>query len=232
MFLKSLFALTSLCLSLILSATCTAQSLHAATAIYFVRHAETMGNLTHRHNYKNDRTLSPKGRRQVEALTRKLDTFSFDYIIVSPKYRALKTILPYLKKHRMVAEIWPELAECCWQKQRYLSGGKPARGSKIKLETAMKPYFTFADAQSRFSYDTRGYGQGMMQTFMASEKLKQRFSGSGKRILVVGHYHAGARLIEILQGDEPIGRYKISNTQLLHLRENSDGTFALFNKQP
>jgi len=214
-------------LSLTLSAFSAAPSLYAATDIYFVRHAETMGNLTHHHSHKNDRTLSPKGLRQVNELTRKLDLLSFDSIVVSPKYRALKTILPYLKKHRMEAEIWPELAECCWQKQRELSAGMPERGSQIRLESTMKPYLTFARADDRFTFHTRGYGQGMLQTFLAAEKIKKRFAGSGKRILVVGHYHAGSRLIEILQGNDPIGRYKISNTQLLHLRENSNGTFSL-----
>jgi len=210
-----------------LSVICTAPSAYAATDIYFVRHAETMGNLSHHHSHKNDRTLSPKGNRQVAALTKKLDRLSFDYIIVSPKYRALKTILPYLKKHRLTAEIWPELAECCWQKKRALYAGKPDRGSQIRLEAGIKTYFAFASAEDRFSYHTRGYGQGMMQTFMATEKIRTRFADSGKRILVVGHYHAGSRLIEILSGNDPIGRYKIANTQLLHLRENSNGDFSL-----
>lgn len=218
-----------LCLALALSVISAAPSLYAATDIYFVRHAETMGNLTHRHSRENDRTLSPKGNRQVESLTRKLEQFRFDYIIVSPKYRALKTILPYLKRQRMVAEIWPELAECCWQKHRELSAGKPQRGTRIRLESAMQPYFTFAMEDDRYSYHTRGYGQGMLQTFMAAEKIRKRFAGSDKRILVVGHYHAGSRLIEILQDIDPVGRYKISNTRLLHLRENSNGTFSLLN---
>jgi len=215
------------CLALLLSVISVAPSLYAATDIYFARHAETMGNLTHHHSHENDRTLSPKGNRQVQSLTRKLDRLRFDYIIVSPKYRALKTILPYLKKHRMVAEIWPELAECCWQKQRELSAGKPERGGQIRLEAAMQTYFTFASEDDRYSYHTRGYGQGMLQTFMATEKINRRFAGSGKRILVVGHYHSGSRLIEILQGQDPLGRYKIANTGLLHLRQNGHGKFSL-----
>jgi len=227
MYIKNVPAFICCALLLGLSVFSTASSAYAATDIYFVRHAETMGNLTHHHSHKNDRTLSPKGNRQVAALTRKLDRLSFDYIIVSPKYRALKTILSYLEKHRLTAEIWPELAECCWQKKRELFADKPGRGSQIRLEAAMIPYFAFARADDRLSYHTRGYGQGMMQTFMAAEKVKKRFAGSGKRILIVGHYHAGSRLIEILQGKDPIGRYKIPNTQLLHLRENSNGRFSL-----
>jgi len=217
----------TLCLALVLSVICAIPPSYAATDIYFVRHAETMGNLTHHHSRENDRTLSPTGIRQVENLTRALDQLQFDYIIVSPKYRVLKTILPYLKKHRLVAEIWPELAECCWQKQRTLSSGSLRRGSRISLESAMKPYFTFARADDHYKYKTRGYGQGMVQISMATDRIKQRFAGSDKRILIVGHYHAGSRIIEMLQGLEPVGRYKIANTQIIHLQEGKTGTFFL-----
>lgn len=202
-------------------------SSYAATDIYVVRHAETLGNLTHHHSHENDRTLSPEGNRQVEALTRKLDQMHFDHIIVSPKYRVLKTILPYLKKHRLVAEIWPELAECCWQKHRDLSSGSLKRGSQIRLESAMKPYFTFADADDHFSYDTKGYGQGIAQILLATDRIKQRFAGSDKRILIVDHYHAGSRIIEILQGQQPTGRYRMSNTEMMYLQETDSGTFSL-----
>ncbi len=201
----------------------------AATQIYFVRHAETMGNLTHRHTHQNDRTLSPQGRRQVAALTRKLARLDFDHIITSPKYRALITILPYLKTHHLRAEIWPGLAECCWQKQRQSGGHRPGRGDAIRLDATMRPYFIFPDADAKYFLATRGYGDGMMQIFMTADRIRQRFAGTDQRILIVGHYHAGSRLIEILQGLEPTGRYRIGNTQLLHLRENRDGSFTLLN---
>ncbi len=216
-----------ICLALGFSVICAIPSSYAATDIYFVRHAETMGNLTHHHSRENDRTLSPAGIRQVENLTRELDQLQFDYIIVSPKYRVLKTILPYLKKHRLVAEIWPELAECCWQKRREPSSGSLDRESRISLESGMKPYFTFAKADDHYSYKTRGYGQGMAQMLLATDRIRQRFADSDKRILIVGHYHAGSRIIEILQGLEPVGRYKIANTQTIHLQEGNTGTFFL-----
>ena len=193
----------TICLALVFSVICTIPPSYAATDIYFVRHAETMGNLTHHYSRENDRTLSPTGIRQVENLTRALDQLQFDYIIVSPKYRVLKTISPYLKKHRLAAEIWPELAECCWQKQRTLSSRSLRRGSRISLESAMKPYFTFADKDDHYSYKTRGYGHGMVQISMATERIKQLFAGSDKRILIVGHYHAGSRILEMLKGLKP-----------------------------
>jgi len=200
------------------------------TDIYLVRHGETIGNLTHKHTHKNDRTLSPNGEQQVAKLTRRLGAFHFnhfDHIVVSPKYRVLISILPYLKQHHLTAEIWPELEECCWQKNRATGFDKPARGAKIKLEKAMRPYFTFPDVESRFRLDSNNYAQGMMQTFMATQKIQQRFAGTGQRILIVAHYHIGSRILEILQGLEPKGRYQIANTQISHLRENPDGSFKL-----
>ncbi len=200
-----------------------------ATEIYFARHAETLGNVTHKHNHKNDRTFSRKGKQQVIRLTKKLDELDFDSIIVSPKYRVLKTIFPYLKKHHLKAEIWPELQECCWQKHKTnrLSSSGLQRGGSIYLEPEMQHYFTFPNAEAHRKYAAKNYGDGLLQTFKAVQLIRQRFAASGKRILVVGHYHSGARLIEILQGIEPDGRYKLSNANISLLRENSDGSFQL-----
>ncbi len=93
----------------------------------------------------------------------------------------------------------------------------------------MKKYFTIPDKASSYHLDSKNYSQGMMQTFMATQRIRKRFAGSGKRILIVAHYHIGSRILEILQGIEPRGRYQLANTQISHLRENSDGTFRLIN---
>jgi len=213
-----------LAISVLLAGNAYAQ---AATEIYLVRHGETMGNLTHKHTYENDRTLSAKGKSQVAELTLKLDDLSFDYIVVSPKYRTLITILPYLKKHRLKAEVWPELQECCWQDKSRISSFNLQRGAEIQIEAGMRRYFTFYDADARRRYAAKNYGDGLLQIFKAIQLIRKRFAGSGKRILVVTHYHIGARLIEILQGVEPDGRYKLSNAKITHLIEKGDGTFRL-----
>lgn len=221
-----MFIRYAIALALFLAAT--VQAVAAETEIYFVRHAETMGNITQSHQKKDDQTLSPNGIRQVEALTSKLNKLHFDAIVVSPKVRVLKTILPYLKAHKMKAEIWPELAECCWQKEgRDDSAFDLLRGETITLDKEMQPWFTFSDAASHNSYDSRSYADGMLQTFLAVDRLQKRFAHSGKTILVVGHYHAGSRLMEILQGVEPNGRYNLPNTSISHLVEKPDGSFQL-----
>jgi len=198
------------------------------TEIYFARHAETLGNVTHKHNHKNDRTFSSQGKQQVARLTAKLDALHFDAIVVSPKYRVLNTIFPYLKKHHLKAEIWPELQECCWQeKTNRLSSPILQRGKRIHLEAAMQDSFIFPNADAQRKYAAKNYGDGLLQTFKAVQLIRQRFAASGKRILVVGHYHSGSRLMEILQGIEPDGRYQLSNAKVSHLREGSDGSFQL-----
>jgi len=200
---------------------------YAATEIYIVRHGETVGNVTHVHSYENDRTFSTQGKQQVARLTDWLSGSSFDHIIVSPKYRTLNTILPYLKRHNLQAEIWPELQECCWQKTGRKSSFNLRRGNKIILEAQMQHYFIFPNAAAHRAYNAQNYGDGLLQTFKAIQLIRQRFGGSGKRILIVAHYHIGSRLLELLQGMEPDGRYKLSNAKISYLRENRDGTFRL-----
>jgi len=199
-----------------------------ATEIYFVRHGETVGNATHHHTHENDRTFSDRGEKQVAELTKKLAALSFDHIIVSPKYRVLNTIFPYLKKHGLRAEIWPELQECCWQeKSNRLSSFNLQRGEAIQLESRMKRYFTFPDDNAGRRYATKDYGDGLLQMFKAIQLIRKRFAHSGKRILIVSHYHIGSRLIETLQSREPDGRYKLSNAKISHLIEKDDGTYRL-----
>lgn len=199
--------------------------------IYFVRHAQTEGNRTHIHSRENDRTFSDEGKEQIKILTEKLSQHSFDHILVSPKYRAMNTIYPYLKKTGIKAEIWPELEECCWQKQRY--GSPPSYlklGKRIKLESKMKPYFIFRDSDSRYMFKTKTYADGVAQLRMASGLIREQFSRSGKKILLVGHYHAGGRIIEMLQGLSPAGHFKLSNAKITHLKEMDDGTFKVISR--
>lgn len=223
-FKQMLIALLS---SLLISSSFAFAASDTGLNIYFVRHGETLGNSTHHHSKYNDRTFSAKGQKQVKELTRKLDSLHFDHILVSPKYRAMNTIFPYLKKHHLKAEIWPELEECCWQKERDISAFELNRGNKITVEQKMQPYFTFPDATARYRYAPKGYADGMIMIFKSIDQLRSRFAGSGKIILIVGHYHAGSRMIELLQDMEPEGRYKISNAKISQLKESANGSFQL-----
>ena len=196
--------------------------------LYVVRHAETEGNRTHIHTRENDRTFSATGLNQVKILTDRLGDFRFDAVIVSPKYRAMNTIFPYLKRNNLVAEIWPELEECCWQKEGRdeVSAGLE-RGKKIDIPPEMRPYFRLRDENSGYKYKARNYADGILQMQMASDMIRQRFSQSGKTVLLVGHYHAGGRIMEILQGLKPEGQLSLENTKISRLVEMPDGRFQI-----
>jgi len=200
----------------------------STTEVYFVRHAETMSDFTGVHNLKNDRILSPDGKKQVRQLTRQLQQLDIDLIITAPQPRALKSILPFLKKQRRTAEIWPSLDECCWQEKtptyRFM---QPKFGAEIKLSRAMKPYFTFPDEHSHFSLYTQTYNEGITQVQMAVDQLLRRFGNSGKHILIIGNYHAGTRFIETLQGLKPEGWYQLNHAKIIQLKENKNGYFFL-----
>ncbi|ATX81206.1 Broad specificity phosphatase PhoE [Mariprofundus ferrinatatus] len=195
--------------------------------IYYVRHGETLGNVTHKHGDYYDRTFSEEGARQVAELTAKLDEIEFDHIVTSPKYRAMNTIFPYLKKHNLKADIWPELAECCWQKERGDKATRIGRDDHIEVEPGMQPYFTFAEKTDSREFKARNYGDGLLMVSLAYERLLKNYSGSGKTILVVGHYHSGGRLIEMLQGYYPEGNYQLWNARITQLQEQEDGSFSL-----
>ncbi|RLL55603.1 histidine phosphatase family protein [Mariprofundus sp. EBB-1] len=199
-----------------------------ATEIYFVRHAETMSNATGTANINNDRTLSKAGEQQVQRLTKQLQQLDIDHIIVGPQQRALKTILPFLKQAKRTAEIWPSLDECCWQKKPAIQHTARLKfGSKIKLHRQMKPFFIFPDAHSHYRYYTQSYDEGITQTTFAADKIIRTFGNSGQHILVIGDYHSGTRIIELLQGLQPDGWYQLSNAKIIKLKEVSDGTFIL-----
>ena len=196
--------------------------------IYVVRHAETESNRTGIHNRVNDRTFSTTGLNQVRILTERLGDHRFDHIIVSPKYRAMNTILPYLKKNRLVAEIWPELEECCWQREgRNAVSSGLERGKKVEVPDAMRPYFRLRDHGSSHRYKARNYADGILQVQMAADLIKKRFGGTNQSVLLVGHYHAGGRIMELLLGQEPEGRFSLENTKISLLEQQPSGHFRL-----
>lgn len=89
----------------------------------------------------------------------------------------------------------------------------------------MKPYFKFRNSDSQYMYNTKNYADGMAQMILAENLIRKTFSQSGKKILLVGHYHAGGRIIEILRGLGPAGRIKLSNAKITHLKEMNEGAF-------
>lgn len=196
--------------------------------IFFIRHAETIGNATK--NYSNNRgdTLTEKGYRETLEVITKLEKNEYDDILVSPKNRTRLTILPYLKKYPRSTEIWPEIAECCWQRKEPMPESCPKTGGKkITIAPQNRNLFNLRDENSDRFYKKESYGQGLCQIEDAYNLLKERFWLSGKKILLVSHGNFGKMLITRLLGHSPAPRFHPANAKITHLRQTKDGKFHL-----
>lgn len=195
--------------------------------IYFVRHAETVANANGTNNSASTNTFSQQGIEQLSILTKQLKSLHFDALLVSSSPRAMNTLLPYLKETRQKAEIWPELSECCWQKERNdTSTEHLTTTSEVELSPEQVGYFTFRDVNSMRNYSNDNYADGLAQVHLAEELLK-KYSGSDMTILIVGHYHSGQVLLADLLGIRRDQLPGLKNAQLTHLRQGADGHFRL-----
>ncbi len=202
--------------------------LHSEAAdLYFLRHAQTMANVTREYTEENQRAFSPIGKEQVAGVVEKLAEHEFDIVLVSPAYRTLHTVLPVLHDRGMTAEIWPELYECCWDRETEEEEPQVTRGDRIELDEDTAAFFTFRDDDAMYmlSVDTPARGELMVADAVA--RLQERFAGTDKRILIVSHYHTSGRIMRSLLGDAAPWRIQPRNAELSHLEEVEDGQWVL-----
>jgi broad specificity phosphatase PhoE len=194
--------------------------------IVFVRHSETVANATGRYNSATLNAFSKRGIAQTGKLTATLQKSEFDQILVSPSPRALKTIAPLLQRTDQRAEVWPELLEVCHQKgsERLKPPSPQIRfGDRIEWPTAFESIFMHREGGERYILAPT-YADGKRQIQMTQQMLNSRFSGSGRRILVVGHSIHGGKLIALLTGTtEP----RVENAKPIRLIESRPGRFAI-----
>lgn len=209
---------------------------HAAGLdVYLVRHAETQANATGVHNTVTSGSFSEQGERQIQQLTAGLAAYKFDAILVSPTERTLYTIVPYLLQMGRTAEIWPEIAECCWQRERdFVSTEQLVWGGDINLPGTIAPQFVFRGDIPQRDFANRSYADGVAQVKQAARLIRQRFGQSGKSILLVLHYHSGAVLMAELLGTNRENVPHLKNARMTHLRQDDSGAFQLLqvNEQP
>lgn len=192
----------------------------------FVRHCETLANATGRYNSTTLNAFSKRGIAQTGKLTATLQKSEFDQILVSPSPRALKTIAPLLQRTDQTAEIWPELLEVCHQKgaERLKPPSPQVRfGDRIEWPTAFESIFMRREGGERYLLAPT-YADGKRQIRMTQEMLISRFSGTGRRILIVGHSIHGGMLISMLTGNNPP---LLENAKPIRLVESAPGRFAI-----
>jgi len=181
--------------------------------LYFVRHAETLANATGKYNSQTIDRLSARGEQQVARLTRELLGMSLDTICVSPMRRAVDTIRPYLEESKLVANVWPELAECCHQKVRTAEPSPHLpRGAEIAPVGEARRLMRI-DAADRYTYEPANYADGIALIRLAVQRINREFGASNRS--------------EMLLGWEPRGRFAIANAEISRLNQVEDGTFEL-----
>lgn len=222
----------------------------AGLKIYYLRHAQSGANVAHewrmipdslRPSYVgNEDAFSPLGEAQVKTVPAKLEPYQFDFIAVSPKWRARQTILGYLKQSRRQAEIWPELEEFSMDMQmanQLISKDtfRPERpdlfaGEQIKITDEEKPFLKLREGQtSRFKL--RSGADDQVEDWVhalddAISRIKKLESAGDSSVLLVGHGNSGRMLLHRLvknEGDLP----QIANVGLWMAEEQPDGTFEL-----
>ena len=228
----------------------------AGVKIYFMRHAEAGHNVVKEWQGKpkdqwpayvgNPDMFTPKGEKQAVNAIAKLSQYHFDFIAVSPFWRTRHTVLPYLKRTGVKAELWPELAEF----GRFSTN----LTSKLPLPAPSADLFTGGDAvvlpdPERSSFVLRQDGrkhfkpgkeplQAAADLNAVAEKtvelIRARFGGSDKAILLVGHGNSGRLLLHVLLKNNDAWKTEPTNTGIWMVEEQADGSFKLrlFNDIP
>jgi broad specificity phosphatase PhoE len=189
--------------------------------------------------------FTPLGLEQVGKVAPRLSSLHFDFIAVSPFWRTRNTILPYLLSTQTKAEIWPELGEFAGISVTFL--GKPDlpppekdlyKGRVIELPQNERGAFLLRDDRPReFHVPKAGPQAGAnLEAILgqAITQLKERFAGSNKTVLLVGHGNSGKALLQRLINQKLPPKLVMENVSLWMVEEQNDGSFALkvFNNAP
>jgi broad specificity phosphatase PhoE len=220
----------------------------AGLRIYYLRHAEAGHNVVK--EWANvpkaqwpayvghDDKFTPKGETQVAAATAMLEKDHFDFIAVSPMWRAMHTVLPYLKATGAKAEIWPELREFSGG-TRVLSTNLPPplgqilnAGRRLKLSPDEAPYFTLREGATNDFLLPRMKGEQQQAAYRfvvehEVDLIRKRFGGTTKAILLVGHANSGKALLKFLTLNNLSHTPPIANAELWMVEEQPDGRFKL-----
>ncbi|MGJ8656617.1 MAG: histidine phosphatase family protein [Akkermansiaceae bacterium] len=252
--------INKMCVSLFLLMACGVMNdAEAGLKIYYMRHAEGGHNVKKAWEAKgvpesewpeyvgNPDMFTPKGKGEVLGATERLKAYKFDFIASSPLWRARNTVLPYMKLSGSKGEVWPELREGPGMKT-ILSKDIPDvnvdilnKGKPILLPEEEQAFFKLRDgATNDYSKYPRDSDENLKVAYMkhaslnAIEVIKERFGGTEKSILLVGHNSSGVSLLKLFLQGEPEIKRGLENTGIWMVEQQDDGSFKLkmFNSVP
>jgi broad specificity phosphatase PhoE len=168
--------------------------------LLMVRHAESRGNAAGGdYSVDNADALSARGVAQAHDLAVALEAWDIDAVIASPARRALQTIAPFLAKTNRTGEVWPELAEACWQEQREPPAGS-WQSEPTELSHDVSHHFRFRDGRAIRPAGPATFGTGLRRVHDAVGILERRFGGSGMTVLVSTHRYFMREMLNFMLG--------------------------------
>jgi len=200
----------------------------AENELYVLRHAQSIGNATGDYDRSDHSDLSDRGRRQAQQLSESLAAVEPDAIAVSPTTRTQETIRPALKATGQRGEIWPELSEGCWHAEHMTERVDTIRdGDPIELTNEQAGSLTVASEAYPPQYPPGGetYAEGLERIRLACDRIERQFD-DGCSVLVVGHAHLNARLLELLLNIQPVGRFEFDNVGVTKLESADENVIA------
>lgn len=197
-----------------------------------LRHAESNGNASGGdYSVADADALSPTGVAQSDALAGALESWDIDKVIVSPQRRAIQTIAPYLAKRGRTGEVWPELAEACWQEERE-PPAEAWHSAPTALPDDIAQYFTWRDGQAIRPAPQESFGMGLRRVLCAIERIENSFGRTDQTILMVSHRHFIREMLNLMQTLLSPEAFDHDNCGMTRMTFGTKWELAFCNRQP
>lgn len=184
-----------------------------------------MGNLTGDYSHRRHDNLTDLGWAQARALAAGWDQ-GFDLFVASSLSRARQTLLPTLQRFDRRAEVWPDLAECCWQEPRSLPPTEPELpGVCLDWDEDEARWFV-SEGPLVTPPDDERWQDGLRRMRRAAERLARL--GRDQNVLAVSHGYSISKLVMLLTGDGDLNDvYDIANAAATWLEPRPEGPWAV-----
>jgi len=184
--------------------------------LLLVRHAESRGNATGDYSVITHDSLSPKGEQQAVALAGVLHSCTLAEIVVSPLQRALETIAPYLASVGRRAEIWPEIAEACWQ-ERDTTVSDAWHTEPASVPARLAQWFDYRDTHAVKPAEAESFAEGMRRVHDTHQRLQTMARQSLHTVLMVSHGFFIQELLNLLLGTRTLVMFPHDNCGMTSL---------------
>ncbi|MBI5724023.1 MAG: histidine phosphatase family protein [Planctomycetes bacterium] len=188
--------------------------------IILIRHAQTLGNYHNNYSIENYDHLSEIGRQQAQKLAELLKDRDLGSIFVSPHIRTVGTAIPILKAKNVKAQIWPELAEGCWQEVR-----EPMADDCMMATTTIPadytPWFGVSGAEVPLPHWQEGFARALKRVAVVIDRLYAMID-STERVTLVTHGLWLREFLNLLLGTSRFSNFDHDNCGMTDIELTRD----------